>query len=501
MHSDPRECINSKVPINFCIFIPEKQLFVQSITDKLNHLFKQWSGAEAESIVPLPPSGSDRRYWRLGCGNHSAIGAWNPVVEENEAFFYFSKHFFEKSLHVPELYGVDPSKKAYLVEDLGNSSLFSLVEKIIPGNDFSEEITALYRKSIRELIRFQVIAGKDLDYSVCYPYPSFDARSILWDLNYFKYYFLKLHVAFHESRLEDDFNTLAGFLNEADANYFMFRDFQSRNIFIRDNQPYFIDYQGGRKGPLQYDVASLLFQVKADLPFKLREELLDYYMAELSSFISIDKAAFKKHYYGFVLMRLLQVLGAYGYRGLIEKKPHFLSSIPFALKNLRWWLSHAGLQLNLPELLPALESLAGLEQYQINETPSTPDKLTVSIKSFSYKNGFPVDLSGNGGGFVFDCRALPNPGREARYRAFNGRDKIIIDYLKDEPEVIAFLNDAEKLVGRSVENYLARGFNNLSVYFGCTGGQHRSVYCAETLATMLMKSYPGVNLVVEHLNI
>jgi aminoglycoside/choline kinase family phosphotransferase len=463
-------------------------------------MFLDWAGNEPESISPLPPSGSERKYLRLSGGGRSAIGAWNPVVEENEAFFHFTEHFLSLGLHVPEIYNVDKNRESYLLEDLGDISLFSLLEKTLTGDPAQTQITELYRKSLSELVRFQVVAGKDLDFSYCYPHLSFDARSMIWDLNYFKYYFLKLHVPFHEGRLEDDFETLVEFLSEAESDYFMFRDFQSRNIFIKDNRPYFIDYQGGRKGPLQYDVASLLFQVKTDLPFNLRETLLDDYLLELSKFITLDKENFKKHYNGFVLMRLLQVLGAYGFRGLIEKKPHFLASIPFALKNLKWWLEHIQPEIIIPELQTALKSLLTLKQYQFAEPGNEPGKLTVTVKSFSYRQGIPADHSGNGGGFVFDCRALPNPGREERFRAFNGKDQVIIDYLKDEPAVIHFLDETEKLVSQSVDNYLSRGFGHLSVSFGCTGGRHRSVYCTETMADRLKRRYKDVIFNIEHLN-
>ena len=472
---------------------------MQSITDKLSFLFYQWSGVQPEIIIPLPPSGSERHYWRISNGNRSAIGAWNPVVEENEAFLSFTLHFHRKGLHVPAIYGIDKAREAYLIEDLGDRSLFFIMEKMPEDKVVLDEIISLYKKSLTELISFQVIAGRDIDYKKCYPYSAFDPRSMKWDLNYFKYYFLKLHVPFHEGKLEDDFDTLINYLGQADSTFFMYRDFQARNILIKNDQPYFIDYQGGRKGPLQYDVASLLFQVKADLPFESRDELLDYYISQLSAVITVDRAAFKKLYYGFVLIRLLQVLGAYGFRGLIEKKPHFLASIPFALKNLRWWLNHVDLQLNLPELKQALEKLAGLEQYKPAETPSHAGILAIVIKSFSYKHGIPDDFSGHGGGFVFDCRALPNPGREERYRAFNGKDQVIIDFLQDKLEVISFMKDTEKIVSQSVDNYLARGFNSLVVNFGCTGGQHRSVYCAETLATRLLQKYPQVKIEISHL--
>ena len=473
---------------------------MESHIDKLKALFKQWAGFLPGTMVAIPPSGSERRYYRMEFRGKSAIGAWNPVKEENAAFLYFTMHFGKNGLNVPEIYANEYENDIYLVEDLGDTSLFSLMENRSADSSINKEITALYRKSLEELIRFQVVAGKSLDYSYCYPHAAFDRQSMKWDLDYFKYYFLKLHVPFHEGKLENDFETLVNFLQMAGSDFFMYRDFQSRNILVKDDQPHFIDYQGGRKGPLQYDVASLLFQVKADLPFELREELLDYYISKLSAYIDPDKAAFKRYYYGFVLIRLLQVLGAYGFRGLIEKKPHFLSSIPFALKNLDWWLKNVNLDLDLPELLPCLDKLAALKKYQPISKPSV-EKLTVVMKSFSYKQGIPEDTGGNGGGYVFDCRSLPNPGREERYRAFNGKDQVIIDYLKDDPAVIGFLAETEKLVSQSVENYLARGFNNLAVNFGCTGGQHRSVYCTETLAGRLRKKYPQVNVLVEHVMI
>ena len=472
-----------------------------NVLDKLQALFVEWCGMKANVITPLPVAGSHRRYWRLAAGTNSVIGAWNPVPEENEAFFHFTDHFHKNGLHVPELYKIDPGREVYLLEDLGDNSLFSLIEHTSDDGKISGEVIELYRKSLSELILFQVTAGKGIDYRYCYPNERFDKRSIMWDLNYFKYYFLKLHISFHEGRLETDFEQLADYLLQAGSDYFMFRDFQARNIFIKNNKPYFIDYQGGRKGPLQYDVASLLFQVKADLPFELRTQLLEHYLDELSLIIPFDRKEFERYYNGFVLLRLLQVLGAYGFRGLIEKKPHFLASIPYALKNLDWWLNHINFPLEMPELRNALKILARIDKYKHHSQKTENEKLTVTIKSFSYKKGYPEDDSGNGGGFVFDCRALPNPGREEKYRAYNGKDQIIIDYLKDKPEVLDFLENAEKIISSSVENYLERGFKDLSVNFGCTGGQHRSVYCTETMAKRLSQKYSNVEFKVEHLNI
>jgi aminoglycoside/choline kinase family phosphotransferase len=470
---------------------------MENITSHLSSLFLQWSGHRPDAVVALPPAGSQRRYFRLACGDISAIGAWNPDKEENRAFLYFSRHFKQKGLHVPEVYAENHDQDIYLIEDLGDISLYSLLEKQPESSGFNEDIIPLYQKSLKELVNFQISGGKGLDYNYCYPYDTLDARSINWDLNYFKYYFLKPHVAFHEDRLEEDFLALSGFLTMAGADHFMYRDFQSRNILIRDGQPYFIDYQGGRKGPLQYDVASLLFQVKADLPDVIREELLEFYLDEIQKHVRVDRNLFLEHYHGFVLLRLLQVLGAYGFRGLIEKKPHFLTSIPFALKHLRWWLDHFSLPIDMPELITALDKLTGIRKYSFQLKGET-DKLIVTINSFSYRAGIPEDMSGNGGGFVFDCRALPNPGREKRYRVFTGKDQVIIDYLKDEAAVIRFLDEAEKILSLSIDNYKERGFGNLAVNFGCTGGRHRSVYCTETMAGRLKMKYPDVIVDVEH---
>jgi aminoglycoside/choline kinase family phosphotransferase len=471
---------------------------VKEITNTLSNLFKEWTGEVPDQIIQLPVSGSDRKFFRVSYRDRSAIGVWNPIIEENEAYLYFSGHFNKYGLHIPEVYAVDNKKYAYLLEDLGDVSLFTLVDNQLFDDVFPGEVEKYYRDSLDELIRFQVIAGKDLDYSHCYPHSSFDERSIKWDLNYFKYYFLKLHIPFHEGKLEDDFESLTGYLTQVDSGYFMYRDFQSRNIMIHEGKPFFIDFQGGRKGPLQYDVASLLFQVKANLPFDLRERLLCHYMDELSKSIRIDQKLFREQYFGFVLIRLIQVLGAYGFRGMIEKKQHFMASIPFALKNLSWWLDNVDLWVEMPELLRCLKELTRIEKFNAPVKKET-GKLTVMLRSFSYKNGLPEDNNGNGGGFVFDCRALPNPGREEHYRAFNGKDKIIIDYLKDEPDVIRFLDETGNLVSQSIDNYLHRGFSNLSVSFGCTGGQHRSVYCTETMARRIRERYPEVVVVIEHI--
>lgn len=458
-------------------------------------LFREWSGEEAVSIVHLPESGSERKYFRLEGSEKHAIGVYHPVQEETAAFLSFSAHFRHAGLNVPQVYGIDSTAETYLIEDLGNLSLFSLINS---QEEFGGQPFRQLQKSLAALIRFQAVAGKTLDYSVCYPRSAFDAQSVMWDLNYFKYNFLKLHLLFHEQKLEDDFQRLTGFLLKAPGEYFMYRDFQSRNILIRDDEPWFIDYQGGRRGPLPYDVASLLFQVRARIPDDYREKLESHYCGELSGLGIDPDLEFRPYYHGFILIRLLQVLGAYGFRGLIQKRSHFLESIPFAIDRLQWWVSHSSLPVEIPELRKALEKLAATTKYPDIESAGKAGPLTVDLYSFSYRDGIPPDYSGHGGGFVFDCRSLPNPGREERYRTFTGKDPVIIQYLGHYPEINAFIDDASGLVERAISAYLEKGYTKLSVAFGCTGGQHRSVYCAEKMAVRLAARFPAIRVRLRH---
>jgi hypothetical protein len=349
------------------------------------------------------------------------------------------------------------------------------------------------------LPRFQVEAGRDFNYKVCYPRSSFDRQSIAWDLNYFKYYFLRLAgVPFNEQALELDFGRLTKFLLAANRDYFLYRDFQSRNVMLREGQPFFLDYQGGRKGALQYDIASLLYDGKADLPPELRQELLDNYLDCLGGFISVDRDAFMEHYYAYVYVRILQALGAYGFRGFYERKAHFLQSVPYALKNLRWLAENVKLPIALPALMDALEGVSASEKLQSLASPT--ESLKVRIFSFSFHRQMPTDDSGNGGGFVFDARSLPNPGREEEFRALNGKDAAVIDYLNQQESVHQYLASALSLVDASVSSYQHRGFKSLMVSFGCTGGQHRSVFLAEQLAKHLRASN-GVEVVVRHIEL
>jgi aminoglycoside/choline kinase family phosphotransferase len=465
----------------------------------LKNLFEHHFRTPATRIHALQGQlgGSGRRIVRLSAANASAIGILYNVREENIAFLEFSRHFRRHGLPVPEIYGQNLDNGAYLEEDLGNTSLFEFLSAHRSGETIAPEAIDAYHKVVALLPRFQVEAGSDLNYKVCYPRDSFDRQSISWDLNYFKYYFLRLAgIPFNEQALEDDFDRLTEFLLEAPRDYFMYRDFQSRNIMLRDGQPYFLDYQGGRKGALQYDIASLLYDAKADLPPELRQQLLDLYVEKLSTDTGIKSEAFLHHYYAYVYVRILQALGAYGFRGFYERKPHFLQSVPYALKNLHWLSHNAKLPVALPTLMEAFNSMLASEKLQSLASESA--SLTVRLFSFSFhQGGEPKDESGNGGGFVFDGRSLPNPGREERFKALTGKDAPVIDYLNQQQSVHQFLASVMSLVDASVHEYQRRGFKNLMVSFGCTGGQHRSVFLAEQVARRL-HGRNGLEVVLHH---
>ena len=466
--------------------------------DVLKRLFEERFRSAPERIQPLQGDlgGSGRKIIRLASGPVSAIGILYNVREENAAFLEFSKHFRKHGLPVPEIYAEDLEQGAYLEEDFGDTTLFEFLSKNRAGENIAPDAVAAYRKVVAALPRFQIEAGRDLDYSVCYPRGSFDRQSIGWDLNYFKYYFLRLAgISFNEQALEDDFNSLTDFLLSADREYFMYRDFQSRNVMLRDGRPFFLDYQGGRKGALQYDIASLLYDAKADLPPQLRQELLDLYIDGLDGFINIERESFLHYFYAYVYVRILQALGAYGFRGFYERKAHFLQSVPYALKNLRWLLHNVKLPIALPTLMGAFHNMLASEK--LLGLASEADNLTVRIFSFSFHRGMPKDESGHGGGFVFDGRSLPNPGREERFKALTGKDAPVAEYLNQQESVHQFLASAMSLVDASVNSYRQRGFKNLMVSFGCTGGQHRSVFLAEQMAKRL-RGRNGVEVVLHH---
>jgi aminoglycoside/choline kinase family phosphotransferase len=466
--------------------------------DVLQRLFEQRFGTPAARIQALQGQlgGSGRRIVRLASDKVRAIGILYDVREENVAFLEFSRHFRRHGLPVPEIYAEDLNHGAYLEEDFGDTTLFEFLSKHRVGEKIDGQAVEAYRKVVEVLPRFQIEAGRDLDYSVCYPRGSFDRQSIAWDLNYFKYYFLRLAgIPFNEQALEDDFDRLTNFLLSADCDYFLYRDFQSRNVMLRDGKPFFLDYQGGRKGALQYDVASLLYDAKADLPPELRQQLLDLYLEKLGSFIEVKRERFLHYYYSYVYVRIMQALGAYGFRGFYERKAHFLQSVPYALKNLRWLLHNVKAPIALPTLMEAFNSMLASEKLQ--GLASEAENLAVRIWSFSFHRGMPKDESGHGGGFVFDGRSLPNPGREERFKTLTGRDAPVIDYLNQQESVHQFLASVMSLVDASVSEYQRRGFKSLMVSFGCTGGQHRSVYLAEQLAKRL-RGRNGVEVVVKH---
>ncbi len=468
------------------------------MTDILRELFEQHFGSAVETAHPLRAmlGASGRKIVRLSNRQHSAIGILYAGREENIAFLEFSRHFRRHGLPVPEIYATALERDAYLEQDLGDTTLFEFLSENRSGDNIAQPAVEAYRKVVAILPRFQVEAGHDLNYAVCYPRASFDRQSIAWDLNYFKYYFLQLAgIPFNEQSLEDDFDHLTTFLLSADREYFLYRDFQSRNVMLCEGSPFFLDYQGGRRGALQYDIASLLFDAKADLPPPLRQHLLDCYLERLGEHIPLDRAAFMQHYYAYVYVRIMQALGAYGFRGFYERKTFFLQSVPYALKNLRWLLHNVELPIPLPALMDTFRNMLGSQKLQGGATAA--DRLTVQILSFSFHRGLPNDETGHGGGFVFDARSLPNPGREERFKSVTGKDAPVIEYLDQQESVRQFLASVTSLIDATVDNYQQRGFKNLMVSFGCTGGQHRSVYLAEQLAKHL-RARNGLAVTVKH---
>ena len=461
-------------------------------TELLAQLYQSYTGEAPTSIEPLPGAGSNRKYFRLK-GKESLIGVYGTSTEENRAFIYMARHFSQKGLPVPRILAEAADQSAYLQDDLGDISLFQFIKQGRESGNFSDEETNILKQTIRLLPQIQFEGSKDMDFSYCYPLATFNHRSVLWDLNYFKYCFLKATgLEFQENLLEDDFERMADTLLQIEPQVFMYRDFQSRNIMIREEKPYFIDFQGGRKGPFYYDVASFLWQAKANYPDSLRQELLDEYLDALRPYHAIDKEQFLTALRHFVLFRTLQVLGAYGFRGYFEKKAHFIQSVPYAIENLRQLL-----ETDFPEypyLCLMLRKLTELPQFA---SIRNRRKLTVRVMSFSYKKGILEDPSGNGGGYVFDCRAVHNPGKYEQYKQLTGRDKPVIDFLEQDGEILQFLEHVDALADAHVQRFLERGFTNLSICFGCTGGQHRSVYSAEHVAHHLNEKF-GVRIRLIH---
>jgi len=469
------------------------------IEEKLKLLLEKQCGQKLLRLEPLPAHGSERKYFRLYTSGQTYIGAHNRDKAENAAFLSFSRHFHKYNLPVPDIYAEDLRQDIYLQQDLGDLTLFEYLSSVRSEEGFSNRIISIYEKVLEILPEFQITAARDLDYTFCYPRQSFDKQSMMWDLNYFKYYFLKLaQIPFNEQMLEDDFQQFSDFLLSAERDYFLYRDFQSRNIMLLQEKPYFIDYQGGRRGALQYDIASLLYDAKADIPVQIRGHLLERYIEILSRYMRIDRKTFSSYYYGYVFIRIMQALGAYGFRGFYERKTQFLQSVPYAIANLEYLLQNVKLPLSLPALSDAWNKL--VQSAQLRQLSDVQAHLKVRIQSFSYKRGIPWDEKGHGGGFVMDCRALPNPGKYAEYSDLTGNDEKVIEYLKNKNEVRVFFDNTCKLIDQTVINYQQRNFTDLLVAFGCTGGQHRSVYCANQLAQYLKTKY-GIEVEVRHLEL
>lgn len=466
----------------------------------LEQLFEDHFGKKPESITLLPVSGSDRRYYRLTHGKQTAIGTYNPNVPENNSYFYFTDLFRKHEINVPEVFATNKDRKYYLQQDLGSTSLFELLMK----EGQTKEVRNYFHKALEQLAKLQWLAGRETDFYQCYGTKQFDEKAIMADLLYFKYYFADLqNIQYNKLLLIDEMESLSKDLGRIQPQMLMYRDFQSRNIMIHDNQVFFIDFQGAMQGPPQYDIASLLWQAKASLPTAWRDDLLNGYIKSLNELhvTRVDEIHFRKGYLQFVLLRILQVLGAYGFRGLLQNKPHFISSIGPALKNLNNFLENNPSLPAYPELRKVLEQLSSPEMQAKYTLPEHTDavKLQVQVYSFSYKNGIPKDKSSHGGGYVFDCRGLLNPGRYTAYKYLTGKDEAVRQFLERETRMPEFLAHAYGMVSLNVEDYMSRGFENLSVAFGCTGGQHRSVYAAEALATYLKSKY-NIPVTVTHLN-
>lgn len=467
------------------------------IPEAIGKLLLQYNGLVIDQLDKLPQAGSERQYYRVFAGNSTYIATHGTNLKENESFLYFSAHFTEKGLATPKVLCINEEHDVYLQEDLGDESLLNRLE----AKGFTDEVYTLYQKSLQQLARLQVKGDEGLDYSKCLTNTVFGKQAIMADLLYFKYYFLDaLRRPYDKQKLIEDFEALSNYLSHTEYQFFMFRDFQSRNIIIgKEESVHFIDYQGGMKGAPQYDLASLLWQAKANLPNtwkqSLLEEYITYFEAEVGE--AVDREIFRGQYHGYVLIRLLQVLGAYGFRGLFERKAHFLTSIPLALQNLREFVGNQSIGIIVPEFKKILEICISDEVIR-EFTPVQADDntaLIVTINSFSYKKGIPEDPSENGGGYVFDMRGILNPGRMDEYKRLSGLDKPVKDFLEQQTRMPDFLNNVYNLVDITVSDYIDRNFASLVVNFGCTGGQHRSVYAAEALARHLRNKFRAkVNL-------
>jgi aminoglycoside/choline kinase family phosphotransferase len=463
---------------------------MQQIIEDIKTLFASTNKEQLLQVEKIPQSGSDRIYFRINTKTKNYIATYGYNIKENETFIYFSRHFKKAGCPVPEIYSVNNEHTIYIQEDFGDVSLLNKLEE----HGYSDYVYGLFKQSLKELAMLQINGGKGIDYDYCLTAKEFGKQAILSDLLYFKYYFLDtLKYAYDKQALLNDFEALSTYLTHTENKHFMFRDFQSRNVMVKDDNVYFIDYQGGMRGALQYDVASLLWQARAELPEDWKNSLLEYYIDEANKLLETqaDKNIFIAQYNGYVLIRLLQVMGAYGFRGLFERKAQFLTSIPLALRNLKALAENQRMGIAVPTFEKCLlfcvsdEVVNRFEPLRANaDTP-----LIVEINSFSYRKGIPADETDNGGGFVFDCRGILNPGRFEEYKKLTGRDKPVKDFLEQRTKMPDYLNSVFDIVDISVADYIKRGFNHLLINFGCTGGQHRSVYAADALARHLKNKF------------
>ncbi|MEO5684164.1 MAG: RNase adapter RapZ [Chitinophagaceae bacterium] len=463
---------------------------MQQIIEDITSLFASVSKEPVQQVEKIPQSGSDRIYFRISTPSKNYIATYGHNIKENETFVYFSRHFKKAGCPVPDIFCENQEHTIYIQEDFGDVSLLNKLEE----HGYTDYVYGLFQQSLRALAWLQIKGGKGIDYGYSLTAKEFGKQAILSDLLYFKYYFLDtLKYAYDKQALLDDFEALSNYLTHTENKHFMFRDFQSRNVMIKDEKPHFIDFQGGMRGALQYDVASLLWQARAELPEEWKNNLLDYYIDEANKLLEnpADKSIFIAQYNGYVLIRLLQVLGAYGFRGLFERKAQFLTSIPLALRNLKDLTENQRMGISVPTFQKCLRHCVSDEVVNrfepLRATDDTP--LLVSINSFSYRKGIPPDASDNGGGFVFDCRGILNPGRFDEYKKLTGRDKPVKDFLEQRTKMADYLNSVFDIVDISVTDYIKRGFSNLAINFGCTGGQHRSVYAADALARHLKNKF------------
>ena len=462
--------------------------------NRLVELYKKVFSVEPESCTPLTGSASNRKYYRMSGEGGSCIGVVGTDVRENEAFLSIAGHFRTKGINVPEVYAVSDDGMAYIQQDLGNAVLFDMLTEARKTGEGMDRVNDLLCKTMSMLPKIQYEGAEGLDFSICYPQPAFDRRMVMFDLNYFKYCFLKPSgLEFDEVALQDDFERFADDLLVEDTDTFLYRDFNARNVMVCGEEPYFVDFQGGRRGPVYYDIASFVWQARARYPEASKQRMLDSYLEALTAYRPVERDAFVERLDLFILFRQLQVLGAYGFRGLVEQKANFVTSIPAAISELRSVLGRFSAK--YPNMVGILGQMCALPRF---EELSSDGVFEVKVYSFSFKKGLPHDPSGNGGGYVFDCRSIHNPGRYEPYKKLTGRDEPVIRFLEDDGEVFGFLEHVYGVVDPHVETYSKRGFTNLMVSFGCTGGQHRSVYCAEHLAHHLAQKYPDIRVRLIH---